>query len=168
MGYPVIRNPSTRLEQWRDDLRKPLSGTEIITAIEEWRAQETDLDRVFILDHFLAQEHTALGNRAAAEAIRARSPDLEIHRWHDEWRDRNPEADVVLALEERIRGETHPRRLHTARWLLAEEHQLRGNYLAAEAVYLADAAEASPTCAKSTVGSRQINALGEKSALHFC
>jgi hypothetical protein len=26
----------------------------------------------------------------------------------------------------------------------------------------------SPTCAESTVGARQINALAEKSSLHFC
>ena len=95
MGYPESFN---ELEQWRDELRKSLSGAGIIAAIEERRAQETDSDRVFILDHFIAEEHTAVGSRAAAEAVRARSPDLEIHRWHDDWRDRDPDADIVPAL----------------------------------------------------------------------
>jgi hypothetical protein len=140
MGYPETFN---ELDQWREELRRSLSGAEIIKAIEEWIAQEEDSDRLLILDRFLLQEHIALGNHAAVEAINARDPELQIHRWHDRWREEHIDTDIVAAFEEKIRGETHPVRLRTLRWLLAQEHQIRGNYLAAEALLLAEA-EARP------------------------
>ena len=59
-------------------------------------------------------------------------------------------SDVVAALEEKIRGEAHPLRLHTLRWLLADEHRARGNFLAAEAVSLADA-DANPDSARPLI-----------------
>ncbi len=147
MGYSESFN---ELEQWRDELRRSLSGDGTISAIEARIAQEADPDRLLILDRFLAQEHAALGHHAAAAAIRARRPDQEILRWHDDWRESHLESDVVAALEERIRGEAHPLRLHTLRWLLADEHRARGNFLAAEAVSLADA-DANPDSARPLI-----------------
>jgi hypothetical protein len=135
MGYPEAFN---ELEQWRDEVRGSLSGDAIIIAIKERIAQETDQDRLDILDQFLAEEHKTLGHHAAAKAIVARRPDQQVLRWHDDWRDRNRGGDIVLALEERMRSETHPLRVQTLRWLLAQEHQARGNYLAAQALYLAE------------------------------
>ena len=136
MGYPEYFNG---LEQWRDELRRSLAGEGTLRAIEARIAEESDPDRLEILDHLLVQEHLARGNRAEADAIRARRSDLEILRWRDDWHESHLEADIVTALEERIRDEADPRRLQTLRWLLAREQRDRGNYLAAEAVQLADA-----------------------------
>jgi hypothetical protein len=71
------------------------------------------------------------------EALLRRRPCDDIIRWHQEWR-QNPPADIVPVLEEKMRRETHPSRLHTLRYLLAEAHCSRGNYAASEATYLAD------------------------------
>jgi hypothetical protein len=136
MGYPESFN---ELEAWRSELRRSLAGAELIRAIEERIARETDPERRHILEHLLLQEHVAQGNSAAVEAIRARDPMREIHRWRDEWRESHRELDIVPALEERIRTEQHAGRLRALRALLAQEHRDRGDYIAAEAVYLADA-----------------------------
>ena len=137
MGYPESFN---ELEQWRDALRTSLSGEAVIHAIEARIAGESDPDRLQILDHLLAQEHAAQGNHEAARAIRARRPDQEIYRWHDAWRESHRDGDVVAALEQKIASETHPQKLHVLRSILADEHRRRRDYLAAEAVNLADAA----------------------------
>ena len=93
MSYPESLN---ELEQWRDELRRSLSGDALIKAIEARSVQEAE--RVDILDQFLAQEHAALGSHAAAEAVRGRNPDLEVIRWHDRWREQNLEAPFQLVL----------------------------------------------------------------------
>ncbi|HLH86974.1 MAG TPA: DUF3658 domain-containing protein [Xanthobacteraceae bacterium] len=151
MGYPESFN---ELEQWRDELRRSLSREGIMRAIEARIAEESDPDRLEILDHLLVQEHMACGNRAEADAIRARRPDLEILRWRDDWRETHieghVEGDIVPVLEQKIRDETGPRRLQTLRWLLAQEQRDRGNYLAAEAVQRADA-DANPDSARPLI-----------------
>jgi len=136
MGYPESFN---ELEQWRNQLRGSLAGAEIIRAIEARMAGEADPERREILEGLLLQEHVAQGNSAAVEEARARDPIREIYRWRDEWRESDRETDVVPALEERIRTEQHPAKLHALRSLLASAHRDRGDYVAAEAVYLADA-----------------------------
>jgi len=140
MGYPESYN---ELEHWRDELRRSLSKAEIVQAIESRIARESDPERRHILDRFLLQEHIAQGNSAAAEEVRARDPIERIHRWRDECRQGDREAEIIGAIEDRIRTEAHAASRHVLRLLLAEEHRDRGNYVAAETVYLADA-EAGP------------------------
>jgi hypothetical protein len=135
MGYPEIYN---EIDQWRDELRRSHSGSAVVRAIEERLARETDPTAQEILNHFLGQEHVALGNIDAANAVRRRHPADEVYRWRDEWLESGPEIDLVAALEQKIANERHPKRLHALRSLLAQEQRVRRNYLASEAVYLAD------------------------------
>jgi hypothetical protein len=137
MGYLESFN---ELERWWDELRLVLDGEELIRAIEDTIAGESDPGRVEILNRFLAQEHAAQGNHAAAEAVFRRDPGYAILRWCQSWRRNTPEIDLVPVLEQRIRDETNPARLHALRFELATELQLRHDYAAAEAVMLADAA----------------------------
>jgi hypothetical protein len=136
MGYPESYN---ELEQWRDELRRSRSGAEIIRAIEGRIAGEGDPERGDILNRLLLQEHLAQGNSAAAEEIRARDPSRQIYRWHEGLRESDNEIEIIAAIKERIRTESHPVSLHALRLLLAREHRERGDYIAAEAIYLADA-----------------------------
>jgi hypothetical protein len=99
---------------------------------------ESDPHRLEILNWFLANEHMAQGNEAAADAVRRRNRTDEIYRWHEEWRQNEPEIDIIPAIEERVQTETHPLRLHALRYLLAEEHREHGDYAGAEAAFLAD------------------------------
>lgn len=137
MGYPETYSA---LDRWRDELRRTQAGDALICAMEERIARESDPTELEILLGFLAQEHIARGDQAAADAVLRRDPVCEIHLWYDEWRRTAPEVDVIPALEERIRNESDQRRLHALRYHLALEHQQRSNYAAAEAAYLADAA----------------------------
>jgi hypothetical protein len=76
MSYPESFN---ELEGWRDELRRTLSGGDLIRAIEGRIESESDPVRLRILNFFLADEHIAQGNEAAAAAIRAKDPIEEIH-----------------------------------------------------------------------------------------
>src|SRR4030081_1530033 len=78
------------------------------------------------------------GKGAPGGAIPRRDPAAEIHRWHQEWQQSQPDTDIIPVLEDRIRRETHPSRLHGLRYFLADAHRDRGNYAASEAVFLAD------------------------------
>ncbi len=135
MGLP---NPSTRSDRWCQELRRTHVGEDMVRALEERIEAESDPDRLHFLNWFLAGEYEALGNKAAVEAIRRRDPVEEIHRWHREWPQGQPDKDIIPALEDRIRRESHPSRLHALRYFLADAHRDRGNYAASEAVFLSD------------------------------
>ena len=135
MGYPESFN---EIDDWCHELRRTHIGENIIRALEERIEAESDPDRLHILNWFLAREYEAQGNQAAVEAVRRRDPVEEIHRWHQDWQQRQPDTDIIPVLEDRIRRETHPSRLHTLRYFLADAHRDRGNYAASEAVFLAD------------------------------
>jgi Protein of unknown function len=137
MGYPESFN---ELEQWWDTVRLTSDGDAGIRAIEDRIAQETDPERRQILHRFLYQEYVAQGRQEAADAIRGLDPIEPLIRWYEEWRRDSHDVDIVPALEERIRTETDAARLRHLRFLLASEHQQRGDYAAAEAVHLADIA----------------------------
>jgi uncharacterized protein DUF3658 len=134
MGYSESFN---EIEGWRDELRRTHAGDAIVRAFEDRIEAEADPQKRQILNCFLADEHIAQGNRAAAEDVHSREPTQDIYRWYDDWWDNEPD-DVVPAIEARIRHESHPMRLGALRWLLAQEHRGRGDYPAAETVYLAD------------------------------
>jgi len=124
------------IDEWQHELRRTHAGSAIIRAIENRIEHESDPVRLRILNFLLADEHIAQGNEAAAEAIRRQDPCWEIDSWYDAWPQSNPESDIVPVIEERIRRETHPMKLSTLRFCLAQEHRLRGNYELSEAVYL--------------------------------
>jgi hypothetical protein len=135
MGYPETFN---EIDDWCHELRRTHIGGDLVRALEERIDTESDPDRLQILNWFLVGEYEAQGNEAAVEAIRRRDPAAEIHRWHQEWQQSQPDTDIIPALEDRIRRETHPLRLHGLRYFLADAHRDRGNYAASEAVFLAD------------------------------
>src|SRR5262249_36924009 len=128
------------LDRWRDTLRLTRDGEDVIRALEEMIGQEPDPVRLRILNLFLAEEYAAEGDDDGVEAVRRRDPGTEVHRWYDELCQTAAPADVISALEERIRSETDPDKLHALRWCLASEHRERGDYAASEAVYLGDIA----------------------------
>jgi len=123
------------LAKWRDGLRRAQSGPDLIHALEVAIEREFDPDRWRILNAFLAQEHIAHGNQAAADATRYNDPIEEVRRWHDEWRAANPEADFLPVLQERLRNESHPMKLRELRFWTAEEYRNRGDYAASTGFY---------------------------------
>jgi hypothetical protein len=135
MGYPETFD---EIDRWCQELRRTHAGDGIIRAMEKRIEGESDPRRLEILNWFLANEHMAQGNEAAAGAVRRRNRTDDIYRWHEEWRQTRPEIDVIPAIEDRVQSETHPLRLHALRYLLAEEHRERGDYAGAEAAFLAD------------------------------
>jgi hypothetical protein len=135
MGYPETFN---EIDDWCHELRRTHVGGDLVRALEERIDTESDPERLQILNWFLASEYEAQGNEAAVEAIHRRDPAAEIHRWHQEWQQSQPDTDIIPVLEDRIRRETHPSRLHGLRYFLADAHRDRGNYAASEAVFLAD------------------------------
>jgi len=135
MGYPQSFN---EIDRWCEELRRTHVGADLVRALEERIDAESDPERLQILNWFLAGEYEAQGNEAAVEAIHRRDPAAEIHRWHQEWQQSQPDTDIIPVLEDRIRRETHPSRLHTLRYFLADAHRDRANYVASEAVFLAD------------------------------
>jgi hypothetical protein len=134
MTFPEIYN---ELEKWRDDMCRAKSGPDLIHALQSRIERESDPDRLRILNIFLAREHIAQGNQAAADAIHDNDPLAQILRWHDEWQDANPDADILPLLESRIRSESHPAKLRALRHIIAEEFRDRGDYPSATAAYLA-------------------------------
>jgi hypothetical protein len=137
MGYPEDFN---ELEQWLDRLRCTSAGDDVIHAIEDRIAQEGDFERRQILHRFLYQEYLAQGRQEAADAIRGLDPFERLLRWYDKWRREARDVDILPAIEERMRGETDTAKLRALRFTLVSEHKERGNYAAAEAVYLAEIA----------------------------
>lgn len=137
MAFPEIYD---ELDRWRDGLRRNHAGDALIRAIEERIDRESDPTRLEILIRFLAQEHIAQGDQAAASAALRRDPVCEIDRWYEQLRRNAPDIDIIAALEEQVRHESDARKLHALRFHLASEHKGRGNYAAAEVVYLADSA----------------------------
>jgi hypothetical protein len=134
VGYAEVFD---QINRWRDELRRAHPGGSVIRFLKGEIARESDPQRVEILSWFLADEHIAQGNPDAAEAVRRRRPSQEIFRWYDHWYENEP-GDIIVAIDERIRHETHPIKLGALRYLLAEEHRERGNYAASEVAYLAD------------------------------
>jgi protein-disulfide isomerase-like protein with CxxC motif len=137
MGYPESYN---ELEQWWDRQRLISDGDALIRVIEDTIVAESEPDRVGILNRFLAQEHLARGNQAAADAVFRRDPAAAISLWCRSLREGAPDVDIVPILQQRIRDETYPAKLHALRHELATAHRLRRDHTAAEAVMLADAA----------------------------
>jgi hypothetical protein len=135
MGYPESFN---EIDGWCKELRHTHVGDDMVHALEKRIEAETDDERLRILNWFLYDEYEAQGNEAAAQAVRCRDPEMEIHDWHYEWVKSRPDIDIIPVLEDRIRGETHPSRLHALRYYLASAHRDRGNYAASEAAFLAD------------------------------
>jgi hypothetical protein len=130
MTFPETYN---ELEKWRDGVRRTLSRPDLIRAFESRIERESDTDKLRILNVFLAREHIAQGNQAAADAIHHNDPLAEIHRWHDEWRQANPDADIIPVLASTIRRECHPTKRVALHYLLAEAHRDRGDYASATA-----------------------------------
>jgi tetratricopeptide (TPR) repeat protein len=135
MGYPESFN---EIDRWYQEMRQTHFGEDMVHALEKRIEAEANDERLRILNWFLYDEYKAQGNEAAAHAVRCRDPEMEIHDWHYEWIKNPPEIDIIPVLEDRIRGETHPSRLHALRFHLASAHATRGNYAAAEAVFQAD------------------------------
>src|SRR3981189_1786107 len=115
----VTPNPSTRSTAGARSFGARMPARNVIHAMEKRIEAERDDRRLQILNWFLANEHEAQGNEAAARAVRCRDPAVEIHDWHYEWMKNPPDIDIIPVLEDRIRGETHPARLHALRFLLA-------------------------------------------------
>src|SRR3982074_3665059 len=135
MGYPESFN---EIDRWCQELRRTHVGEDIVRALEERIEAESDPDRVHILNWFLAGEYEAQGNEAAAEAGRRRDPVEEVYLWHQEWQQSQPDMDIIPAIEDRIRRESHPSRLHVLQYLLVDAHRGRGNYAASEAAFPSD------------------------------
>src|SRR5262245_44279239 len=124
------------IDEWQHELRRTHAGAAIIRAIEDRIEHESDPVRLRIFNFLLADEYIAQGNQAAADAIRHKDPCWEIDSWYDAWPQSNPGGDIIPAIEDKIRRETHLMKLSTLRFCLAHEHWLRGNYELSEAVYL--------------------------------
>src|SRR3981189_3208745 len=135
MGYPESFN---EIDRWCEELRRTHVGADLVRALEERIETESDPERLQILNWFFAGEYEARATEAAGEAIPRRDPAAEIHRWHQEWQQSQPDTDIIPVLEDRIRRETQPSRLHGLRYFLADANRARGNYAASEAVFLAD------------------------------
>jgi hypothetical protein len=88
------------------------------------------------LNRFLAHEHEAQGNEAAAAALRAKDPYREISDWYMECRRTNPGASTIPVLEERLRHETHPSKVSMLRLDLGWEYAINGDYASATAIRL--------------------------------
>src|SRR5258708_38281001 len=133
MNYPESFD---ELERWRDELRLTIPRDDLIRAIERRIEGECDPVRLRILNFFLADEHIAQGNQAAAAAIRVKDRVEEIHCWHREWRQANGSTNIIPILKSRIRRESHPMKVRALRQFLAEEYRDKGDYEASSAVYL--------------------------------
>jgi hypothetical protein len=138
MGYVETFN---ELHRWWESLRLTHDDDKIILALKECVDNETDPDRLQILNHFLVKEHLAQGNPAAAEALQRSDTLIEIHRWcSDSLRNARYDVDMRPVIEDRIRNEADPRRLDALRFCLKSEHQRHRDFAAAEALLLADIA----------------------------
>jgi hypothetical protein len=138
MSYSEFFN---ELEQWRDGLRARLSPDAVIRALEQRYDQEIDPDRQNILNFLLVREHLVQGRPEAAEALQSRDADLQVRDWYMALRKGDREADLIPIIEERLRRETHPRKVRALRHSLAIEYMKDGNDEAAAAVHLKDATE---------------------------
>src|SRR5215813_928413 len=124
------------LETWYDDLRRKHSGPNLIRALESRIEHESDEDRLRILNIFLAREHIAQGNQAAADSIRRSDPLTQVYHWHEEWREANPESDIIPILKSRLRHESHPTKRLALHDLLADAYRDKGDFASATAVCL--------------------------------
>lgn len=141
MGYRAIyRDAYNEIDAWRAEVRQTQTSDDIIRALEERIERTSDPATLAVLTLFLAQEHFARGDPVAAEAARRRDPVYAIHCWYNEWDRHTPDLDIIPALEERIRNESEPGKLHILRHYLYTEHWQRRDHPAAEAVLLADIA----------------------------
>lgn len=126
------------LDRWCADMRRTFVGPDLIRVFETRIDNEIDPVRLRILNIFLAREHIAQGNVPAADAIRNNDPFEEVHRWHEQWCDANPQADIIPILENAIRSESQQMKRIALRQILAEAHRRRQDYASAAAVYLDD------------------------------
>src|ERR1051326_1917883 len=138
MTFPEI---FAELSRWHDQIRQTLSGSDLIRAIETRIQQESHPSGLRILNIFLAREHIAQGNQAAADTIRYNDPLEQVHRWHLEWREANSEADVIPILQSKLRGETEPNGRVALYHLLAEAYSDKGDYASAAEVRIREANE---------------------------
>src|SRR3981081_2944939 len=113
MGYPESFN---EIDRWCEELRRTHVGADLVRALEERIDTESDPERLQILNWFLASEYEAQGNEAAVEAIHRRDPAAEIHRWHQEWQQSQPDTDIIPVLDDRIRREAHRPRHSVPSW----------------------------------------------------
>ena len=132
-------NQSLQIEicRWHNELLRTLSGVEVIHAIEERIATESDPKKLWILKFALAKEHEAQGNQIAANAIYNNDPGQQAHDWLRELRRTHVDIDIIPAIEQRIKNESDAAKLRILNFALASEHKAVGNYAAAEAIYLA-------------------------------
>lgn len=119
---------------WHEQLRRTVSGAEIIRAIEDRIDRETDPVKRWYTGVLLAQQHAAHGNHALACELRQQDPHHQIDRWHHELSLRRDLVANIGAIEERIRRETDPLQLRHLKKLLAMDHTSAGNYASAEAI----------------------------------
>ena len=122
------------LSRWHDQIHKILSGSDLIRAIEARIHEESHPSKLRILNIFLAREHIAQGNQAAADTIRYNDPLEQVHRWHHEWREANPEADIIPVLRNQLRDETEPNKRVALYQLLADAYGKKGDYASAAVV----------------------------------
>jgi tetratricopeptide (TPR) repeat protein len=138
MTFPEI---FAELSSWHDQIRQAQSGSDLIRAIEARIQQESHPSRLRILNIFLAREHIAQGNEAAADIIRYNDPLEQVHRWHVEWREANSEADIIPILQTKLRDETEPNRRVALHHLLAEAYSDKGDYASAAEVRIRESNE---------------------------
>lgn len=133
--YPESFN---EIEAWLEHLRRAYSPAQVIHAIDDRIGQESNPERLRILNSFLAKEHLAQGNNAAAEAVWANDPVDEVYRWYAEWDEEESSAVVVAAIKDRIGRETNSLKVSILRGFLAQEYRDEGDYASATAAYLDD------------------------------
>src|SRR5262245_51084564 len=129
------------LERWHNDLRQMLSARDLIRSLEVAIERESNPERLRILNIFLARQHLAQGNEAAADAIRYNDPLEKVHRWHAEWRNANPGADIIPILEGNLCHETDPIKRGELYHLLAEGYRDKRDYASAAKIRIRECNE---------------------------
>src|SRR5581483_3657918 len=124
------------LRRWLSELRETQAGPELIQALEQRIEEERDEELRHILLRVLVAEHENQGNAAAAKKVRRGDPLYRIEHWCMLLQRRRRRTDVVRAIEQRLLKETEPRVRYELKQCLAKEHELRGNYASAEALFL--------------------------------
>jgi hypothetical protein len=124
------------LFRWRDGLYRTRYGIDVIRAIEERINVESVKAKLEPLYFMLAQEHEALGNYAAAEAIHLRDPINEVYRWYEDVERTSVGIEAIRVLKERIDGEPDAAKRRELKVILAQEYRHEEDYAACEAIYL--------------------------------
>jgi hypothetical protein len=122
--------------KWRDELYQTRHGIDVIRAIQERIAKEADQEHLKQLNFMLAEECERQGFREAARAARRRNVSAELGHWYDELKRTSQGAEIVTAIEERIKSETDATKRQELGFTLAYEYNEREDYGASEALYL--------------------------------